>query len=304
MCTKIQDLKQYLRFVQANPTELDALFHELLIGVTSFFRDPQAFDALLHKGLRALVEGKPEGSTLRVWVAGCSTGEEAYSLAMLLMECLTQRKLPLAVQIFASDLDDRAIQTARAGLYPVGIAGDLTSDRLRRFFAKEDSSYRVKKEIRDLVVFAKHNLLTDAPFTKLDLLSCRNLLIYLDAKAQHKLVPLFHYALKPNGILFLGSSESIGGLEASFAAVDQKAKLFKRTAEPGTFLDLERFSRELITETAEPRVGGIGPGRSLSPRLDSRFDSATVGDALCAGGHHCERPGRGGVYPWAHGGLS
>lgn len=255
---QMQDLKEYLRFAQANPSELDALFQELLIGVTSFFRDPQAFDSLL-KGLPALVEGNPEGSTLRVWVAGCSTGEEAYSLAMLLVECLTQRRLRLTVQIFASDLDDRAIQTARAGLYPIGIAEDVTSSRLQRFFIKEDGSYRVKKEIRDVVVFAKHNLLTDAPFTKLDLLSCRNVLIYLEATAQHNLVSLFDYALKPNGILFLGSSESIGGFESHFRAIDRKAKLFTRTDEPATYPALERFPREWIARTAEPIIGSELP---------------------------------------------
>ncbi|MGH7180782.1 MAG: CheR family methyltransferase, partial [Nitrospiraceae bacterium] len=210
---QIEHVRQYLQFVLANPHELDALFQELLIGVTSFFRDPQAFEALAHNGLPALLEGKPEAATLRVWVAGCSTGEEAYSLAILIREYVAQRKLRLSVQIFASDLDSRAIEQARAGLYPVGIAGDIAPERLQRFFTKEDSSYRVKKEIRDLVVFATHNLLTDAPFTKLDLLSCRNLLIYLEAKAQHKILPLFHYSLKSNGILFLGSSETIGGFE-------------------------------------------------------------------------------------------
>lgn len=162
---QIENVKQYLRFILANPHELDALFQELLIGVTSFFRDPQSFEALAQKGLPSLVEGKPEGATLRVWVAGCSTGEEAYSLAMLIRECLIQRKLRLAVQIFASDLDSRAIETARTGLYPIGIAGDIAPDRLQRFFTKEDGSYRVKKEIRDLVVFATHNILTDAPWT-------------------------------------------------------------------------------------------------------------------------------------------
>ena len=146
---QIENLRQYLRFVQANPHELDALFQELLIGVTSFFRDPQAFEIFVHKGLPSLVEGKPEGATLRVWVAGCSTGEEAYSLAIILKEYLTQKKLRLTVHIFASDLDSRAIETARAGLYPIGIAGDITPERLQRFFTKEDSSYRVKKEIRD-----------------------------------------------------------------------------------------------------------------------------------------------------------
>ncbi len=246
---QIANMRQYLRFVQSNPSELDALFQELLIGVTSFFRDPQAFEVLVDEGLPSLVTGKPDGATLRMWVSGCSTGEEAYSLAILLREYLTQQKLRLTVQIFASDLDSRAIETARAGLYPVGIAGDLTPERLQRFFTKEDSRYRVKKEIRDLVVFATHNILIDAPFTKLDLLSCRNLLIYLGTKAQHKLLPLFHYALKPNGILFLGPSETIGGFEPLFTVIDRKWKLFSRTVEPGTFPHLERFPAGLMKGT-------------------------------------------------------
>ena len=256
---QIENLRQYLRFVLANPHELDALFQELLIGVTSFFRDPQALDVLLDKGLPSLVEGKSEGSTLRVWVAGCSTGEEAYSLAILIREYLTQRKLRLTVQIFASDLDSRAIETGRAGLYPVGIAGDIPQDRLERFFTKVDGSYRVKKEIRDLVVFATHNLLSDAPFTKLDLLSCRNLLIYLEAKAQQKILPLFHYALKPNGLLLLGSSETIGGFDSLFTVIDRKWKLFRRTAEPGTFPHLERFPGRLMKGTSEIRAVSEGP---------------------------------------------
>ena len=251
---QIENLRQYLRFVPANPHELDALFQELLIGVTSFFRDPQAFEVLAHKGVPSLVEGKPEGATLRLWVAGCSTGEEAYSLAILIREYLTLHKLRFAVQIFASDLDSQAIETARTGLYPIGIAGDIAPERLQRFFTKEDSSYRVKKEIRDLVVFATHNVLTDAPFTKLDLLSCRNLLIYLEAKAQQRLLPLFHYALKPNGLLFLGSSETIGGFESLFTVIDRKGKLFRRTAEPGTFPRLERFPGGLMKGTAATRA--------------------------------------------------
>jgi len=248
---QIGTMKQYLRFVLSNPHELDALFEELLIGVTSFFRDPQAFEVLVHKGLSSLLEGKLTGTTLRVWVPGCSTGEEAYSLAILIREYLTQRNLQFTVQMFASDLDSRAIETARAGHYPIGIAGDITSERLQRFFTKEDSSYRVKKEIRDLVVFATHNVLTDAPFTKLDLLACRNLLIYLEAKAQHTLLPLFHYVLKPKGILFLGSSETIGGFERLFTAIDRKWKLYRRIDGPGPFPRLERFSGGLMKGTTE-----------------------------------------------------
>jgi len=262
---QIENPRQYLRFMQANPSEIDALFQDLLIGVTSFFRDPHALEILVQKGLPSLVEGKPEGTTLRLWVAGCSTGEEAYSLAILLKEYLTQKKLRLTVQIFASDLDIRAIETARAGLYPVGIASDMAPERLQRFFTKEDGSYRVKKEIREMVVFATHNLLTDAPFTKLDLLSCRNLLIYLDAAAQLKLLPLFHYALKPNGILFLGSSETIGEFEPLFTVVDRKWKLFRRTSEPGTFPHLERFPGGLMKAATEVRADSEVPRPALRP---------------------------------------
>lgn len=282
---QIESLKQYLRFLLANPSELDALFQELLIGVTSFFRDPQAFEVLEQKVLQALVEGKPEGATLRLWVAGCSTGEEAYSLAILFREFLTQKKLRLTVQIFASDLDSRAIDQARAGLYPVGIAEDLTPARLQRFFTKEDSGYLIKKEIRDLVVFAAHNILTDAPFTKLDLLSCRNLLIYLDAQAQRKILPLFHYALKPNGILFLGSSETIGEFEDLFSVIDRKWKLFKRTTESGTLPRLERFPHGLMKGSAEIRAEAGAPLPPARPAsipaliqqlLISRYAPATV----------------------------
>ncbi len=252
---QIENARHYLRFVQENPHELDALFQELLINVTSFFRDPQAFEVLAQKGLPALLEGKPDGSTLRIWIAGCSTGEEAYSLAIVVKECLAQHKRRLAVQIFATDLDNRSVETARAALYPVGIAGDVTPDRLQQFFSKEDGSYRIKKEIRDLVVFATHNLLTDAPFTKLDMLSCRNLLIYLDHKAQHKLLPLFHYALKPNGLLFLGTSETVGGFERLFTPVDRKGKLFRRTVEPSTLPHLERSSGGAMRGTIATHAG-------------------------------------------------
>jgi len=255
---QIENIRQYLRFVLANPHELDTLFQEMLIGVTSFFRDPHAFEVFVHKGLPSLVEGKSEGATLRLWVAGCSTGEEAYSLAILIREYLTQQKRRLIVQIFASDLDSRAIETARLGLYPVGIAGDITPERLHRFFTKEDHSYRVKKEIRDLVVFATHNVLTDAPFTKLDLLSCRNLLIYLEARAQQKLLPLFHYTLNPQGILFLGTSETIGVFESLFTVIDRKGKLFRRTAEPGAIPRLERIPDGMMKGTAETYVEAEG----------------------------------------------
>ncbi len=225
---QIETIEEYLRYLQINPQEVDALFRELLIGVTSFFRDPAAFDSLAASGLPKLLDSRPDGTDVRVWVPGCSTGEEAYSIAILLREYLGAQERSLRVQIFATDLDLAAIETARAGVYPSGIVTDVTPERLRRWFVQEDGHYRVKKDIRDLVIFAPHDLLTDPPFTKLDLLSCRNLLIYLESRAQRRLMPLFHYALRPAGLLFLGAAESIDRHEDLFSTVDRKWKIFRR----------------------------------------------------------------------------
>jgi two-component system, chemotaxis family, CheB/CheR fusion protein len=226
---QIEDPKHYIRYLLRNPHEVDLLFQEALIGVTSFFRDPLAFEALVKIGLPALLDSKREGDQVRVWVPGCSTGEEAYSLAMLIKEYMAQRKVRFQVQVFGTDLDVQAIETARKALYPAGIANDVTPERLQRFFTKEEGDYRVKKDLRDLAVFAPHNLLADPPFTKLDLLSCRNLLIYLEPRAQRQVFPLFQYALKPHGLLFLGSSESIGEAEEQlFATLEKKWKLYRR----------------------------------------------------------------------------
>ncbi|MEO8324397.1 MAG: chemotaxis protein CheB [Nitrospirota bacterium] len=228
---QIEAPKQYLSYLLANPQELDALFQEMLIGVTSFFRDPAAFEVLANQKLPELLDPKPDGDYVRVWVPGCGTGEEAYSLAILLREYMTQRKIRFHVQVFGTDLDAQAIEMARKGVYPAGIANDVTPERLERFFTKETSNYRVKKDIRDLVIFAQHNLLADPPFTKLDLLSCRNLFIYLEGRTQRRLFPLFHYALKASGLLFLGSSETIGESEKGlFETVNRKWKLYRREA--------------------------------------------------------------------------
>src|ERR1700730_11718148 len=224
---QLETIEEYLRYLQVNPPEIDALFRELLIGVTSFFRDPAAFDSLA-RGLLPLLEARADGTDVRVWGPGCSTGEEAYSLAMLLREYLAAQERSLRVQIFATDLDRAAIETARAGVYSSGIVADLTPERLRRWFVQEDNHYRVKKDVRDLVIFAPHDLLTDPPFTKLDLLACRNLLIYLESRSQRRLIPVFHYALKPGGLLFLGAAESIDRHQDLFSTVDRKWKLFRR----------------------------------------------------------------------------
>lgn len=208
---QIEALESYVTYLQQTPAEVDALFRDLLIGVTSFFRDPEAFQALEEQIIPKMFEGRPAGSLVRIWTAGCSTGEEAYSIAILLVERMEAVKQSYTVQLFATDIDGQAIATARAGIYPASIAADITSERLARFFTLEPGggAYRVNKGIRDLLVFSEQDVIRDPPFSKLDLLSCRNLLIYMGTELQRKLIPLFHYALKPAGVLFLGTSESV-----------------------------------------------------------------------------------------------
>ncbi len=227
---QIEALESYVTYLQQTPAEVDALFRDLLIGVTSFFRDPEAFQALEEQIIPKMFEGRPAGSLVRIWTAGCSTGEEAYSIAILLVERMEAVKQSYTVQLFATDIDGQAIATARAGIYPASIAADITSERLARFFTLEPGggAYRVNKGIRDLLVFSEQDVIRDPPFSKLDLLSCRNLLIYMGTELQRKLIPLFHYALKPAGVLFLGTSESVGEFGELYAVVDRKAKLYRR----------------------------------------------------------------------------
>jgi two-component system CheB/CheR fusion protein len=222
----IKDTDTYIRFLKEKPDEVHILFKELLINVTSFFRDPEAF-MFLEETLLQMCKDKPEGNFLRVWVAGCATGEEAYSIAILLRELMDKLAKEFKIQIYSTDLDEDAIAIARTGLYPPNIAQDVTPERLRRFFLKEDNGYRVKKEIREMIVFAVQNVIKDPPFTKLDLLSCRNLLIYLKPELQDKLIPAFHYALKPDGVLFLSPSESIGNHGELFKVLTRKWKLYR-----------------------------------------------------------------------------
>ena len=205
------------------------LFKELLINVTSFFRDTAAFITLKRDILPLLFEGKPENYVFRVWVAGCATGEEAYSIAMLLREFMDETRQELKVQIYSTDLDDDAIAVARAGVYPPNIVQDMDPERLRRFFVREEAGYCVKKDIREMVVFAIQNVIKDPPFTRLDLLSCRNVMIYLEPELQNRLIPAFHYALKPGGVLFLSPSESIGNHHELFVPLNRKWKFFRAT---------------------------------------------------------------------------
>ena len=230
---QIDRIAAYVKFLQENPQETELLFKELLIGVTSFFRDPAAWEQLKKEVIPALLSARPAGGVLRAWAVGCSTGEEAYSLAILFREALSQLKPAgnFTLQIFATDLDKEAIDRARTGVYPANITADVSPDRLQRFFVQEERGIRVGKEIREMVVFAPQNVIMDPPFTKLDVLVCRNLLIYLTQELQKKLLPLFHYSLNPGGILFLGSAETVGTFNDLFSAVDVKARIYRR-AEP------------------------------------------------------------------------
>jgi len=223
----IETADVYARYLKEHPAEAQVLFKELLINVTSFFRDPEAFEALRKEVLPRVFAGKPEGWVFRVWVAGCASGEEAYSIAILLREWMDETHLDFKVQIYATDLDEDAIASARAAVYTPNIVQDVSPERLRRFFVKEEAGYRVKKEIREMVVFAVQNVIKDPPFTRLDLLSCRNLMIYLEPELQDRLIATFHYALRPGGVLFLSPSESVGHTAELFRPLNRKWKLFE-----------------------------------------------------------------------------
>jgi len=209
---QIHKMGSYVRYLQENSQELELLFKELLIGVTNFFRDPIAWNQLRTLIVPLVLENRRQSSVLRAWVPGCSSGEEAYSLAIVLKEAMEDIKpnRKCTIQIFATDLDRDSIDKARQGLYPTTIASDVSKERQKRFFTKDGLGFRVRKEIREMVIFAPQNLLLEPPFTKLDILICRNLLIYLTPEVQKKLIPLFHYSLNPGGILFQGSAETIG----------------------------------------------------------------------------------------------
>lgn len=227
---QLRSIDQYLKFVQQSQSELDALFNDLLIGVTSFFRDPEAFAALKELVIPQLLSEDSSEGVVRVWVPGCSTGEEAFSIAILLAEYQQENKCFSQIQIFATDIDARAIATARRGIYQLSIAPDLTPERLARYFVAEPdgSSYRVQRQIREMVVFSEQDVIMDPPFSRIDLISCRNMLIYMNGELQKRLMPLFHYSLNPEGFLFLGCSETIGEFDDLYMVKDRKMKIYQR----------------------------------------------------------------------------
>jgi len=256
----LNNVDEYVHYLEQNPAEVEALFHDLLIGVTSFFRNPTAFDELQKKVIPNIFAGKNSDSVIRIWVPGCSTGEEAYSIGILLHEQMEMLKQIFRVQIFATDIDNQAIAQARSGVYPANISIDISPERLDRYFTQDSSgNYQIQKIIRDMIVFSEQDIIKDPPFSKLDLLSCRNLLIYMDRELQNKLIPLFHYALNPEGFLFLGPSETVGEFENLFEILDRKSKLFRKKDVSSGF----------------PSIGTYFP-----PRLESRETKKQSGKVL------------------------
>ena len=225
---QINDTSAYLEYLKSSEDEVAALFHDLLIKVTSFFRDPEAFDSLQKNAIPDLLKSSSPNSPLRLWVPGCATGEEAYSLAILIMEIMEERNDYTNAQIFATDLVSSAVEFARQGTYPESISGDLSPERLDRFFIKEGDRYRVRDQLREMVVFAEHNFLSDPPFSNLDLISCRNVLIYLNRELREEILPMFHYALNDHGLLFLGSSENIGEFSDLYEPIDKENRIFRQ----------------------------------------------------------------------------
>ena len=249
--SKQDTLESYADFLRGNAKELDALYADALISVSSFFRNPEAFDVLKRTVFPQLLQRRGDQS-FRAWVLGCSTGQEAYSIAMAFVEAAENASRMLKLQVFATDLNDALLDKARHGLYATGLMDDVSPERLRRFFVEEEGGYRVVKSLREMVVFARQDLISDPPFSRMDLISCRNLLIYLEPSLQKKVLPTFHYALKPEGFLFLGASESIGGFTDLFEPMDKKHKIYSRKAATTPALHL-------------PGKRGDEPQRPLAP---------------------------------------
>ena len=280
--SRVSSLEEYARVLRQSPVEVTSLADDLLIHVTGFFRDPEAWDALRDKVIVPLVRSREPGGPVRGWVTACSSGEEAYSLAMLLVEESDRAGKALDIKIFATDLADRALAHARSGIYPGGIESEISPDRLTRFFVGEDEMYRVRPELRDRVVFAPQNVLQDPPFSRLDIASCRNLLIYLEPQVQQRVLGLLHFGLREGGALFLGSSETISGVDGLFEPIDKKARIFRRVGAKryGTIdfpsprgMPVERRDGGLSRPPSRgslPRPDGVRPRKSSLEEIAQR----------------------------------
>lgn len=303
---QIESMEGYVGYLQQHAEEVEALFRDLLIGVTSFFRDPEAFLVLAEQVIPKLFAGKQAGSAIRIWVPGCSTGEEAYSIAMLLQEKLDTLQQSFKIQIFATDLDRVSIASARSGTYPASIAADMTPERLARFFTAhaERSSYRINKAIRDMVIFSEQDLIKDPPFSKLDFISCRNLLIYMGSELQKRLMPLFHYALLPEGMLFLGSSETIGEFNTLFSPIDKKWKVYIRrdAISTGRHAAIGAFPTAPSKAGKNDRAIPVTPQKAGTPSMQEVTErallqyAAPTGILISAQGDILYQHGRSGMF--------
>lgn len=241
---RLEQLEDYVRYLHENPAEVQALYQEILINVTSFFRDPDVFETLKREVFPAILHDRSADLPIRIWVAGCSTGEEAYSIAICLLEFFTHQPRKPQIQIFATDISERAIEKARLGIYQQSQVSDISPERLQRFFTQVEGGYQINKVIREFCIFARQNLIGDPPFSRLDLISCRNVLIYFGSALQKKVLPIFHYGLNPTGFLLLGASETVGGLSDLFTVFDRKFKIYTKRPSAG------RLSTELIASSS------------------------------------------------------
>lgn len=279
---KLSTFEEYLQRLERDPVEAQALYQDLVISVTSFFRDPEVFSVLKDELLPKLLQGRAQHAPLRVWVPGCSTGEEVYSLVITLLEYLGEKAPGTPMQVFGTDISDAGIEHARAGIYPESIEADVSPERLRRFFQKRDAGYQITKPVRDLCVFARQNVFKDPPFSNLDLISCRNVLIYFARELQKRVLPMFHYALNPSGYLILGGSESIGAFADLFAPAHSKQKIFaKRSVPQGTGQHFSRIEtafdhRALLPQIREEPARGFDPQREADRLLLDRYGPPSV----------------------------
>ena len=281
---QIGTLQNYVKFLQDNPAEVKALFQDILISVTEFFRDQETYEALRLKVFPGLTNDRPPDDPIRVWTPGCSTGEEPYSLAISLLTFLRETAgsaESIPIQVFATDINDVALERARIGKYTESIASQIPPEQLRRFFRKLDGGYQISKAVREIVVFARHDVTQDPPFSRMDMVSCRNLLIYLGPDVQKKVIPRFHYALKPAGFLVLGSSETIGGFPDLFALVDKKQKIYSRKSTP-TRINIAGVSNARVRNAAaigrisDPPPGGFQIQKEVDRVLLTRYAPAGV----------------------------
>src|SRR5215467_1666881 len=262
---KIDKLDEYVKHVQLNPTEIKALYQDMLINVTSFFRNPKVFDALKSEIFPAILRNRTSDLPIRIWTPGCASGEETYSVAIALLEFLGDRAHQVPIQFFGTDVSENSITKARSGIYPENIQSDVSAERLRRFFTKAEGGYRISKSIRDVCIFAQHNVLNDPPFSQMDLICCRNVLIYLEPILQNKVISLFHYALHVGGFLVLGTSEGIGTAGNMFATEDRVFKIFSKKSSA---------VRQVVSFSLNPHQerGEYGPVRVPSKQPDTSWN--------------------------------